>query len=164
MKAYQAELKADVIARIEAGQKEILALFRGSKTYGKGTTTCQRETTSCPEEMEATNLEATPDETVAAVEWQELREKEINAKNIGSLEDRSGYQRLAVRRRRGARKRSQDSVGSQQKVSAARKRVIRRAILAVRKGNIRKGSGKDGSAGGAPKGRRLQKTHRISPE
>jgi hypothetical protein len=98
------------------------------------------------------------------VERQDLFKKEINLENIGSSEDRCKDQRLAVRRRRGAKKRSQDSVGSRQKVSAARKRVIRRAIPAVRKGNIRKGPGKDGSARGAPKGRRLQKTHRIIPE
>jgi hypothetical protein len=71
---------------------------------------------------------------------------------------------LAVRRRRGAKKRSQDSVGSRQKVSAARKRVMRRAVPAVRKGNTRKGPGKNSTARGAPKGRRLQKTQRIGQE
>jgi hypothetical protein len=91
------------------------------------------------EEMEATNLEATPEETEAAVERQEIRENEINAENIGSSEDRFKDQRLAVRRRRGAKKWSQDSVRSRQKLSAARKQVIRRAASAVRKGNIRKG-------------------------
>jgi hypothetical protein len=116
------------------------------------------------EEMEATNLEATPEETEAPVERQDLFKEQINVDNIGSLEDRCKEQHLDVRRRRGAKKRSQDSVGSRQKVSAAHKRVIRRAIPAVRKGNIRKGPGKDGSVRRAPKGRRLQKTHRISPE
>jgi hypothetical protein len=96
------------------------------------------------------------------VKRQELFKEETNFDNIGSSEDRSGYQRLAVRRRRGAKKRPQASVGSRQKVSAARKRVTHRAIPAVRKGNIRKGPGKDGSSRGAPKGRRLQKTHRIN--
>jgi hypothetical protein len=116
------------------------------------------------EEMDATRLESTLEETEAAVGRQKLRENEINAENIGSSEDRYGEQRLAVRRRRGAKKRSQDSVGSRQKVSAARKRCIRRAIPAVRKGNICKGPGKDDSARGAPKGRRLQKTHWINLE
>jgi hypothetical protein len=52
----------------------------------------------------------------------------------------------------GLKKRSQDSVGSRQKSSAARKRVIRRAVPAVRKGNIRKGRGKDSAARIASRG------------
>jgi hypothetical protein len=163
LKAAQAEMKADIIAKIEAGQKEILALFRGSRTYGKGTTTCQTET-SCSEEMEATNLEVTPEETEAAVERQELFKEETNFENMGSSEDRSGYRRLVLRRRREATKRIQDSVGSRQKLSAARKRLIRRVIRAVRKGNIRKGPSKNSTARGAPKGPRLQKTQRICQE
>jgi hypothetical protein len=62
MKAVHAEMKSDIIAKIEACQKEILASFRGS-------TTCRTETTSCPGEMDATKTEATPEETEAAVEW-----------------------------------------------------------------------------------------------
>jgi hypothetical protein len=46
-------------------------------------------------------------------------------------------------------------------VSAARKLVIRRAIPAIRKGNTRKGPGKNNTERGAPKGRRLQKTQQI---
>jgi hypothetical protein len=98
------------------------------------------------------------------VEGQDFFKEETNAENIGSSEDRCEEQRLVVRRRLGDKKRSQDSVGSRQKVSAARKRVIRRAIPAVRKRNIRKCPGKIGSTRGAPKGRKLQKTHGISPE
>jgi hypothetical protein len=151
-------------ARAVARHERFLAFLDGLTSCGEGMTSCQTETTSSSEEMEATNLEATPDETEATVERQELFEKETNFDTIGSSEDRCEDRRLVVRRRRGAKKRSQDSVGFRQKSSAARKRVIRRAIPAVRKGNIRKGPGKDGSARGAPKGRRLQKTHRISPE
>jgi hypothetical protein len=69
--------------------------------------------------MDAMRLEATLAETEAAVEWQKLRKNEINAENIGSLEDRYGEKLLAARRRRGAKKWSQDSGGSRQKVSAA---------------------------------------------
>jgi hypothetical protein len=149
---------ADAEAKVR--HERFLAILDGWKSYGKGTPTCQTETTSCPGEMDATALEADPEATEAAVERQEFRENEINAENIVSSEDRSGYQRLAVRRRRGAKKRTQDSVGSQQKLSAARKRVIRRAIPAVRKGNIRKSPGKDSTARRAPKGRRLVKIRR----
>jgi hypothetical protein len=79
----------------------ILASFRGS-------TNCQTETMSSSEEMEAMNLEATPEETEAAVERQDIFEEEINAENIGPSEDRCEEQRLAVRCRRGAKKRTQD--------------------------------------------------------
>jgi hypothetical protein len=108
------------------------------------------------EEMEATNLEATPEATEAAVERQELFKEETSPNNIGSSEDRCEEQRLVARRRRGAKKRSQDSVGSRQKVSAARKPVIRRAIPAVRKGNIRKCPGKDNVVRGASRRKTLE--------
>jgi hypothetical protein len=77
------------------------------------------------------------------VERQDLFKEETYAENIGPSEDRSGYRRLVVRRRRGAKKRIQDTVGSRQKLSAARKQVIRRAVPAVRKVNIRKGPGRN---------------------
>jgi hypothetical protein len=114
--------------------------------------------------MEATNLEATPEATEAAVEWQDLFKEEISLDNIGSSEDRCEDQRLAVRRRRGAKKRTQDSVGSRQKVSAARKQVIRRAIPAVRKGNILKGTSKNNAAKGASRGKMLVKRQQKSCE
>jgi hypothetical protein len=141
-----AELKADIIAKIEAGHERFLAILDGWTSYGKGTTTCQTETMSCPEEMDATRL-VNPEATEAAVERQELFKEEINIDNIGSLEDRCEDRRLIVRRRLGAKKRIQDSAGSWQKLSAARKRVLCRAIPAVRKRNICEGPGKDGSAG-----------------
>jgi hypothetical protein len=98
------------------------------------------------EEMEATNLEATPEETEAAVEWQELSKEETYFDNIGSLKDQCQDRCLVVRRRRGAKKRSQDSVGSRQKSSAARKRAICCAVPAVRKGQMHKDPGKDSVA------------------
>jgi polyphosphate kinase 2 (PPK2 family) len=73
-----------------------LAILDGWKSYGKGTPTCQTETTSCPGEMDATTLEATPEETEAPVERQELFKEKLNNENVGSSEDRSRYQRLAV--------------------------------------------------------------------
>jgi hypothetical protein len=83
------------------------------------------------EEMEATNLEATPNETEAAVERPELFKKELNSENFGSSENQCENRRLAIRRRRGAKKRTQDSVGSWQKLSATHKRVMHRAVPAV---------------------------------
>jgi hypothetical protein len=116
------------------------------------------------EEMDATSLEANPEETEAAVERQEPFKEEINVDNIVSSEDQCEDQRFVLRRRRGAKKRTQDSVGSRQKVSAARKRVIRRAIPAVRKGNIRKGPGKNNAAKGASRGKMLVKRQQNSRE
>jgi hypothetical protein len=156
-----AELKADIIAKIEAGHERFLAIPDEWKSYGKGTTTCQADTTSCPEEMDATRLEATLEATEAAVERQKLRENEINAKNIGSSEDRYAEQGLAARRRRGTKKRTQDSVGSRQKVSAARKGVICCTIPAMRKGNIRKGPSKNSTARGASRRKTHEKKQRL---
>jgi hypothetical protein len=93
--------------------------------------------------MDATRLESTLEETEAAVERLELFKEETNFDNIGSSENRCKDQRLAVRLRRGAKKRSQDSVGSRQKLSAGCKQVIHRAASAVRKGNIRKSPGRN---------------------
>jgi hypothetical protein len=135
--ARQEKMKTDINAKIEAGHERFLATLDGLTSYGKGTTTCQTEMTSCPEEMEATNLEATPGTAEAAVERPELLKEEINVDNIGSSVDRCEDRRLVLRRRRGAKKRTQDSVGSRQKSSAVRKRLIRRAVPAVRKGHMR---------------------------
>jgi hypothetical protein len=160
MKAVQAEIKAayaEMEARAEARHERFLVRLDGLTSYGK-------ETTTCSEEMDATILEANPEETEAAVERQDLFKEEINLENIGSSEDRSGYQRLVVRRRRGANKRTQDSVGSRQKLSAARKPVVRRAIPAVRKGNILKGPGRNSVERVHPKSKMLDKKQRNNSE
>jgi hypothetical protein len=69
-------------------------------------------------------LELNLEGTEAAVERQELRKH------------------LVVRRRRWAKKRIQDNVGSWQKVYTARKRMIHCAVPAVCKARVRKGSRK----------------------
>jgi hypothetical protein len=110
MKVVQAENKAayaEMEARAVARHEIFLASLDGLTSYGEGTTTCQTETTSCPEEMkDAIKMEFNPEETQAVVECQELQMEEADAENIGSSEDRSGYQRLAVRRHQGAKKRT----------------------------------------------------------
>jgi hypothetical protein len=161
-----AELKAayaEMEARAEARHERFLAFIEGSKSYRKRTRTCQTEKTSCAEEMDATRL-VNPGAAEGALEWQELREKEINVDNIGLSEDRCEEQRLVVRRRRGARKQTQDNVGSRQKSSAARKRDIRRAVLAVCKRHMRKGPGKNNVARGASRGKMLDKRQRNNSE
>jgi hypothetical protein len=121
------------------------------------TTICRVPPVACPdnsegdlitfeqnsEEMDTTKLEANPEETEAAMERQDLFKEEINIDSIASSEDRCGDQLSAVRRRRGAKKLFQDSVGFRQELSAARKRVIPRAVPAVRKGNIRNCPGRN---------------------
>jgi hypothetical protein len=164
LEAARAVMKADIIAKIEAGHERFLAFLDGLTSYGKGTTTCRTETTSCRGEMDVTKTEATPEEAEAAVERQELLEEGINFDDIGSSQVRYGDRCLVVRRRRGAKKRIQDSVGSRQKLFAARKRVIRRAVPAVRKGHMRKGPGKNTFARGASTGKTLEKRQRNNCE
>jgi hypothetical protein len=91
-----------------------------------------------------------------------MEEGDVDA--VGSSEDRYGDRRLVVRRRRGAKTRIQDNVGSWQKSSAARKRVICRAVPAVRKGHMRKGPGKNNVARGASRRKMLDKRQRNNSE
>jgi hypothetical protein len=95
--ARQEKMIAEMEARAEARHERFLARLDGLTFYGEGTTTWQ--TTSSSEEMEATNLEATSEETEAAVERQDLFKEETNFQNIGSSEDRCKDQRQVVRRR-----------------------------------------------------------------
>jgi hypothetical protein len=129
-------------------------LLEGLRSCGKGTTICKIASEACPEKskagpdrmedvvvtfegsldrMEATDVEVNPEETEAAVGRQELFKEEMNVDSIRSLEDRYGDRRWVVRLRRGPKKRTRYSVGSRQKLSAARKRLIGRAVLAVGK-------------------------------
>jgi hypothetical protein len=107
------------------------ALLELSRSFRTRTTICrvppvacpeETDRTLCPEKIDVTRL-VNPETTEAAVERQELFNKETYSDNIGSPEDRSGYQRLAVRRRQGTKKLVQDSVGSRQNLFAARKRA-----------------------------------------
>jgi hypothetical protein len=90
---------------------------------------------------EATDLEATLKGTEAVVEQQELK-------------------RMVVRRRLWPKERSQDSVGPRPKLSASGKRLICRAVPALR--NLRKGPDGDSIGRGNLKVRtfwRKQRTH-----
>jgi hypothetical protein len=109
-------------------------------------------------------MEINPEETQAAVECQKLQMEEADVDAFASSEDRSGYRRLAVRHHQGAKKRIHDSDGSRQKHSAARKRVMRRAVPAVRKGNIRKGPGRNSVERVHPKSRTFGKKQRLRSE
>jgi hypothetical protein len=123
-------------------QQQMGARLEGLRSCGKRTTICKVASVACPEEsqsgpkemeadvitfeecsnkMDATNVEATPVAKEDVLERQELREEETNFHNIGSSEDRCEDRRFVVRRRRGAKKRIQQSVWSQYKSSAARR-------------------------------------------
>jgi hypothetical protein len=137
------------------------------------------------EKMDATRLEASPEETEAdvitfeesseemeinreeteaAVECQELQMEEADVEALGSSEDRYGDRLLFVRLRRGAKKRTQHSVGFRQSLFAARKRMIIRAVPAVRKGQMRKGPGTDRTTRVAPKRKKVKNTLRMGQE
>jgi hypothetical protein len=169
MKVVQAEIKAayaEMEARAVTRHERFLASLDGLTSYGEGTTTYQTETTSCPGEMkDAIKMEAT---------------RLVDRGNTG----RSGVSGAPNGRSRRGRCRviggpvwrttlgcATSSRGKEadprqcwvrQQLSAARKQVIRRAVPAVPKGHMRKSLGKGRTARGAPKGRRLQKTQRIS--
>jgi hypothetical protein len=93
--------------------------------------------------MEATDVKTILEAKEAAVERQDLHE------------------RLFVPRRRCKKG---DSVGSQQKLSAARKRLIHRAVPAWRKGDIRNGPGRDKIGRENPKVRTFGKKQRTSSD
>jgi hypothetical protein len=104
MKASQEKMYAEMEARAEVRYERFLAHMDELTSHRKGTMTCQTETKSCSVEMEVTDLEATPDETEAAVKRQELLEEATNFDTLWSLEDRCEDRRLVLRRRRGAKK------------------------------------------------------------
>jgi hypothetical protein len=112
-------------AKVEAWQQEIKEMKVAQAEMVVRAAACQEK---MKEEMDAMRLEANQEETEAAVEQQDVFKKETYFDTIGSSEDQCKGRRLVVRSRRGAKKWIQDSVGSRQKVSAARKRVVRCTI------------------------------------
>jgi hypothetical protein len=113
---------------------------------------------------DAIKMEVIREETQTAEDCQELQMEEADVDAVVSPEDRYRDRHLLVRSRRGAKKRTQDSFGSRQNVSVALKRVIRRAVPAVRKGNIRKGPGRNSVGRVHPKLRTFDKTQRNNSE
>jgi hypothetical protein len=66
---------------------------------------------------------------------------------FGATENRTGEQRLAVRRHRQQKKRAQFNGGPRQKFAAARGRFTRRAVPALLKGHVRKGPRRNCNSG-----------------
>jgi hypothetical protein len=162
------KMKANINAEADARLESTLAFLRGLSSSEEGMTTiCQVPPVVCPEKSKAgpermEDAIVTFEESSGKIEA-ELRKGEMNVDNIESLEDRYGDRRLVVRRRRGAKKRIQDSVGSRQK-SALRKRLVCRAIPAMLKGNIRRASCRDSIRRGNQKVRIFGKQQRTRSE
>jgi hypothetical protein len=85
--------------------------------------------------------EPTPEETEAAEKPQEVPKRGTDEETSGGTKDRTGEQRLAVRRHRQRKKRAQVNGEPRQKFSAARGRFTRRAVPAMCKGHVRRGPG-----------------------
>jgi hypothetical protein len=107
--------------RVEANQERIIAKI---DAWLEETKACLQKSEPTPEEIE----------TVA--EHREVLNEEAAVKNIGATEDRSGDQRLAVRRHGKPKKRAQVNGGPRQKF------VARHAVAALRKGHVRRGPGR----------------------
>jgi hypothetical protein len=81
---------------------------------------------------------------------------------VRSLDDRHLNQQLDIRRRR--KKRAQGNDVSLKKLNAGRRRVIRRAVPAVHKGNMRKKPGNEITARKIPESRAASVTTEAKPE
>jgi hypothetical protein len=84
----------------------------------------------------------TPKETEAVAEPKEVPEGAPDEETFGATEDRTGEQRLAMRRHRQRKKRAQKNGRPQQKFAAFRGQFTLRAVPAMRKGHVRRGLGK----------------------
>jgi hypothetical protein len=111
---------------------------------------CQSKREACPEKskaglqemdtfeessnkVEAIDLEVNAEETEAEVERQQLCNEQMNVDAVGSLEDRHMDIHLTVCRRRQRKKWTQQNSEVQQKLTATRKRILHRAVLALHK-------------------------------
>jgi hypothetical protein len=92
------------------------------------------------------NIEVTELYHKAVAERQELHSKVVNEGSERSLDDRQLNQQIGVRRRRKFKKRTQGNGVSRKELIAFHTRVIRRAVPAVRKGNMRKRPGSENTA------------------
>jgi hypothetical protein len=113
------------------------------------------------EEVEATNLEANPEEIESESEHQEVPKEEATVETIGALEDQYGDRHLAVGCCRQLKKRTQGGGGSRQKLAAAQGQLTCCAIPAPHKGYGHQGPGKDDDVHGTPKGHLFEKRCRA---
>jgi hypothetical protein len=154
----KAERKADkeeMKATIRSGQEEMIKAITGVSR--KSTEACEEMTKALPETTEACpevthacleeEKESTPKETDAVEEPQEFPEGVTDEEKFGATKDRAGELRLAVRRHRQRKKRAQENSGPRQKFAAFRRWFTRRAVPALLKGHVRKGSRRNRRSG-----------------
>jgi hypothetical protein len=143
--AHHDQLKQDIKGHMEV-------ILEGQGSCGKRTTTCQELSVVCPEnakaglkemkagvitfedssdKMDTMDLEANAEAMEVVMEGKKLHKEKLNVDAIRSSEDRYRDRRLVVRRCQWVKRWKQDSVGSQQKLFAAKKPLIRSAIPAV---------------------------------
>jgi hypothetical protein len=144
----------EMMAIMDAHYEKVSAI---NKKY-LGTTEAKKK--PAPEETEAVGEpqevlegvmeveeEPAPEETEGVAERQEVPEGAPDEETFGATEDRTGEQRLAVRRHRQRKKRAQENGGPRQKFSAFCGRFTRRAVPAQLKGHVRKGPRKNRRSG-----------------
>jgi hypothetical protein len=130
------EMKLELRAKCEAVTHQVWAKW--DSHVGEGTDACEGVTHAYLEEEK----EPTPEKTEAVEKPQEVPDRETDTETSGGIEDRTGEQRLAVRRHRQRKKRAQGNGGPRQKFAAFRGGFTRHAIPALRKGHVRKRPGK----------------------
>jgi hypothetical protein len=179
-------MKAELMAQWDAAADRVMAKWcsrLGEVKACEGTTKALPETTeACPVKTRACleKNESAPEEIGAMTEPQGVPEGTTDKETSGATEDRGGEQRLAVRRHRRPKKRAQDNGGPLRKFAVARGRFTRRAVPALRKGQVRKGPGrtlggrmtdrglkqweaKNYAVQGTPKGRTFERRSRTQP-
>jgi hypothetical protein len=138
------EMKATIRCGQEEMNKAIMGASRESTEACEGKTKALLETMeACPEVTPACleeEKEQAPEETEAMEKSWEVSKGGVDEEKFGATEDRAGELRLAVRHFRQRKKRAQENGGPRQKFAAFRGQFTRRAIPALLKGHVRKGS------------------------
>jgi hypothetical protein len=137
-----------ILARMDANERKMDSnhermMAKMDAWLGK-TEACREATEDCEERTKACleeEKEPAPEEPKAVAESGEVLEGATDEETSGGTEDRTGEQRLAMRRHRQQKKRAQVNGEPRQKFAAARGRFTRRAVPAMRKGHVRKGPG-----------------------
>jgi hypothetical protein len=114
--------------------------------------------------MEATDLEANPEEIESEAEHQEAPKEEAAVETFGALKERYGEQHLAIRHCGQLKKWTQGSDGSQKKLATACRGMTCHAIPAQHKGHCHQGHGRDNAVPRTQEGWTFRKRHWVKPE
>jgi hypothetical protein len=109
MRAAQELLKEEMLAKLDAHHEKMMARMD-----------CQLEKMeACLEKMEATDLEANPEEIESKADHEEVPKEEAAMETFGALKERYGDRHLAIGCRRKPKKWTQGSGGSRKKLAPA---------------------------------------------